>query len=503
MPDDQVDTPIDKPAEDDTVDIETEEGEGEEGTEEKYGLQVLRAIHEHASILLEEYDTMQNVLEHKGVKKHLLTQLERLAECLEETEGIFEKEYPDAEPLEHGVKDMGGEDPVEADSGEGAEGEDIPADEAIEGMSNEKSLKYKKKSANRCDLCGGAADSDDYSADGHYTICDNCMNKLSKKTQNYVTGGDMSDKEAAIRELNSKMKSMQNKNTKNLRPQVKHVCKNCQGTGAQGVKATMAPGTDLGAEEAQKKPGHGGTTDPSNPGDLDMGVEIGHDPGYEEMHQSDPGTDPSTLAPGTDLGFEEYQKGMIGSAAKYLKSDVAEHQGEWSGEKKMDAYHHHKCMMGIHKAFGPMDEQDCDTQVTEPDGNESYKNLKNSKKKDFAPVEAQDDVANVQEPDGNEIYKHLKSISGAAGFLKDLSSADELTDEHRMKALTWHKEIFPIGKEDGEANVNEGMTEGVTPGDIAEKNLPNVHLLKAAFKQQHSDIQVMTEKMNKWINATA
>lgn len=160
---------MDQPPPNPTQDlIDTYKNSSTPSSNEPLGAQVLRRIHEDHSILLQEYDELINILEQEGVKSHLMTILQALAETLEATETIFQSTYahlpgmngeiqeqsmPTEQPMD-GVEDenseavdeeveSGMETPdTEADSSE----EELPTpEEAIEGMKKPNPNRNKKE----------------------------------------------------------------------------------------------------------------------------------------------------------------------------------------------------------------------------------------------------------------------------------------------------------------------------------------------------------------------
>ena len=115
---------------------------------EKYSAQVLRAMHEDFSKILQDYDEMRQMLEHEGIDAHLEKALTSIAEHLEATEELFSEVHADLEPLGGGAgeKDLD-EGESESDVAVDPEGDDDGAvpdasddnvepspDEVIEGM---------------------------------------------------------------------------------------------------------------------------------------------------------------------------------------------------------------------------------------------------------------------------------------------------------------------------------------------------------------------------------
>jgi hypothetical protein len=132
-----------------------QEPEAEQG-QEKYSAQVLRRMHEDASILLEEYDEMRGPLEHPHVDKYLQRKLEGIVSDIEEIEMMWSKHHPDNGPLGPSMDDvpeeMGDNGTMPSDSRE----EELPTpDEAVEGMNAPpRQMKSLKKSL--CPNCNGS-----------------------------------------------------------------------------------------------------------------------------------------------------------------------------------------------------------------------------------------------------------------------------------------------------------------------------------------------------------
>lgn len=162
------DTPGDVPEDPaEGTDLGEEEEKGLEG-EEKYSLQVLKRMHQDASILLEEYDEMSGPLEHEEISAHLQTKLEDLVQDIEEIEGLVDTHHPGTDL---GMGGMGGKEmgAPPGDAGEQEEEAEEPTpEEAMEGMkkppieSKEKRLasRLKRLKARRKALMDPAADTD-------------------------------------------------------------------------------------------------------------------------------------------------------------------------------------------------------------------------------------------------------------------------------------------------------------------------------------------------------
>ena len=110
-----------------------EEPEG--AVEEPYGAQVLRRIYDDYTALIQDYDEMMQVLEHEGVKHHLMSLLTHIADNLQSTEELFSEAYQELGPLNpEGME--GDQVPGDTDEAVGADSqelEEVSPEEAYEG----------------------------------------------------------------------------------------------------------------------------------------------------------------------------------------------------------------------------------------------------------------------------------------------------------------------------------------------------------------------------------
>lgn len=141
LPAQQKAMPEDNPAlaaAEETVETETSEpemSEPEEQVDEKYSAQVLRRMHQDATLLLEDYDSMRGPLEHAEIDGYLQAKLESLVEELEGLEKLFGKHHPDANPLgAGGQKDADTMDDDAVPATDDGEEEEVSEDDSVEGM---------------------------------------------------------------------------------------------------------------------------------------------------------------------------------------------------------------------------------------------------------------------------------------------------------------------------------------------------------------------------------
>ncbi len=178
---------------DDNISLEEEtpsappETAQEDWSQEPFGSQVLKRLHQDKSHLMKEYDGFMGLLDHEPTKGHLGSHMEYLEKFLGDTEKLHGKHYKHLTPIggkaltEDEAEDIGDEleeqtadteeepveeetsgedagtspdDTVEADSS-GDAGDEVSGEEALEGMEKDKkgkSLKVKKKGM--CPDCG-------------------------------------------------------------------------------------------------------------------------------------------------------------------------------------------------------------------------------------------------------------------------------------------------------------------------------------------------------------
>jgi ribosomal protein S15P/S13E len=499
---------INAPEQEESPEVAADTTDVPDEPEEKYSAQVLRRLHQDATILLEEYDEMRQHLEHEEIDDHLQEKLEKLVVEIEEIEALFEKHHPDAEPLE-GAKDLEDDgdmeddsDAVEADS---SEEEEPSAEEALEGMETKRLKGGRKKALTK---------------------------RYGKKGNLGIEDGH----EPGYEELD---KSIDHDGR------------------AEGNDLGIEDGHEPGFEELEK----------------DMGIEDGHEPGYEEFQDI-----------GTPL--EPHEKALVGEAADYLKDLSGAESHEWSDEHRMKSFHYHKslddisrggvkCMKRLgrkslkvgdkvhvanatgagHSADGEvvMIEGGSNSRshagvtmyrVTLDDGRQGLYHESEVSKKSFPEIDKQDDAVEVTEKaldhdgraegndlgieDGHEpgfeelhekgfpevdeqdtmsevteekdLHPHRQAAGEASEFFKDLSQTRHFGMEHAEKCLHHHKALDPIGHE-----VADDMgPEMVEPGDMGEKDMgiedghePGYEEFDKAFPEvenQDDDVEVTEGK---------
>jgi hypothetical protein len=512
-PEAQNPTPGEDPAQYDT---EHDDVDNSPNAEEPVGMQVLRRIHQDHMILMEDYDEMMKPLENEAVKQHLQEQLQRCEEVLSATEKLFASEYKDAEKGLDGADtgeeegegeeeereepEEGEEEEVETDSDDRSEGEPSP-EEAAEAShdkpkmkDDEKGLPRKTDRLNRRQGTARSSAQATHHAQRHGERAD--------RPRSYSQHG-----QAAAR----KEKGMDNMeegdvnygNVKNLRRKYR-----------KGYA-----GEEVGDEHAQKKPGHGGSSE---------GVEGSHKPG-EEAGKPKPGsgrdeiTDEGEHTPGEEAGkpkpgdpLAAHEKGYVGEAHKFLK-EVSE-SPELTQQHRMDAWHYHKTLdpigmvtaaasvggevggvgegggqKGMGKGACPeCGNSPCTCRKAMPGktgavrtGSSRYNQVElASTKKDFEEADEMDEAVNVNEPGEKGIHPHRMAVGAAASFMKELAQTPDFTDDHRKQAFHHHKAL--------DGAISEAQVQ--TPDGAME--MKHLEDLKTVFLEQQKTIAGIASRIN-------
>ncbi len=312
---------------------------------------------------------------------------------------------------------------------------------------------------------------------------------MDENAEEQTEGDSETPEETPPEEVVEGMKSMDVEKVKQLRGQWKR-------KGNLGVEGNQTPGN----EEFDKKPGKQGSNGK-------LGVEGSHNPGFEEF-QKKPGTQGKQFPEAekedaevdvTKKGFPEesnmddrsevqhpdtkglmpHHRKAIGEASDYAR-ELSE-ENDFGEEHRKKSYFHHKMLDNIAEDFSG---SDYGVEGHHEPGMESMH------QKDM-PVENADNEANVQHP----CYKVLKD---ASRHFKALSDERAFGEEHRKACLLAHKALEPFGKEDERAEVTEGNTDDIVPGEMGEKALLP---LKAKLDQRTKMMDDLNEKMNRLLKA--
>ncbi len=468
-------------------------------TEEPLSAQVVRRMHEDASLLLEEYDSWMKILEHKEVKGHLRTILERFVEDLETLEELHAKHHPDLPPLGGGSHDN--DDQTDADSGEV---ERPSADEALEGMEkmDEEDKELEDSPKKGLYLQKWQKELATVERERNFLI-----KKLdeTKRTKVYsLKEKDELDEERKF--LIMRLKDLDLSDTKGMLPGMPSIPGMGMGDldGDDGdEKSTKKKACKPGDEEHQKKPGK--AKKPSTDDANEEGIEGSHKPGEEEKKgkkkglpeggEIEVGSHPEVEsgeeleAPSVHGGspFKEHHIKHLKDASACLKGLAEAH--ELTPEHQMHAFHNHK---NLHEVMSKAFHDDSPVPTAEL----------GEKKKDLDPLSQVKDMMGGDAMGGEggpeegekELHPHHKVIKGCSAFLKGMAHLDpkEFNDGHRGSSLAWHKELDPIANAEHDVEMNEPHNMMGEPG---EKNLPTVEDLTKLFSQQQEDMNKVAKQL--------
>ncbi len=477
-------------------------------TEEPLSAQVVRRMHEDASLLLEEYDSWMKILEHKEVKGHLRTILERFVEDLETLEELHAKHHPDLAPLGGGSPDD--EDQTEADSGEP---ERPTADEALEGMEKmDEEDKDDLENAPKKGLYLKKWQKELATQERERVFLTKRLQAISTAR---VNGKSLKEKEELEEEkkfLKMRLKDLDLGSSKDMMPSM------------PGMGMSDLDGADddksckPGDEEHQKKPGK--AKKPSTADGQEYGFEGSHKPGKEEEdqkkkdkkkglpdggeievgHKPEAEAGEELEAPSVSMGspFKDHHLKHLKDASSCLKglSDVH----ELLPPHQMEAFHHHK---NLHNVMGEAFGDDSPVPTAEI----------GDKKKDLDPLtQVKDMMGGEGGPDEGEekaLHPHHKVIKGASAFLRGIAHLDSkaFSDGHRGSSLAWHKELDPIANQENNVEMNSpgGMGEGAggmgggmqedMMGERDQKDLPSVEDLTKLFTKQQEDMNNVAKQL--------
>ena len=439
------------------ADVPEEIVEEEKGLDEPYGAQVVRRMHEDASLLMKDYDSMMGPLEHAETKSYLEGHLQGLEKHLSGLEKHWAKHYKDLPPLEGAMEADAGEDdpleevkdleddvekdmdtmddnPVPADSEE----DEVPSpEEAYEGsIEGEKGLKRKVKSA--CPECGKQG----------------CSCKKSKSLLVRINKPMIGDRTTAARNLKNSFDKM---------------------------KASGAVATDEGVE----------LEDTQSNRDLLKRLRYRFEQKFLEKDLPVPHGDlsktdvpPPAWEPGAGAkGLEPHESAAVGEASGFLK-DIAQPDSQFGEEERLKSFHYHKSLKAI------ADVGDADSlggDVAAVPGEEIHKSVPGDP--DWAGEEA-------AEP---EHKSHRKACKDASEFLGQAARERAFGDPHREKAMAFHKALEEVVNPAAPVEEEPSAEATFEPGEMGEKDIDGeeeqTKRLKSLLIRQRKEMDDIHRKM--------
>lgn len=501
VPEEELDNEV--PADDDLVD-DVVDGE-EDASDEPFGAQCLRRIHEDLRILMQDYDEMMGPLEHEGVKGHLQKTLEGIEQSLTEVESLWEKHYAELPPLEGAGEEgeEGEEEPeeeAEAEPEEDVEDKDVDSestapvgadsaemeeptpDEAYEASQEDdrdfKALsgrklkevrgKYGKKVKSRKKAMPGEQRAE-------FWIESSAVNQFEKDRWNLDLSTISGPKPVPGRK--DRLLVIVEGSPQAIAEIKKRYMKSLQG------KKAMCP--DCGEEPCVCT------------GEVDT-----KDTGYDnELSNTD--LPPADFKPGVGAkDLDDNERSTVGEAAGFL-GEVGQPNSSFEEEHRFKSYHYHKVMDAIGNVAGSSSMGGDDDAVPGEEEDLNGKRLKNSKTKSHDPNEIHEDVPEELRED--DLPYSRKMCKECSGFFKELAFTKNFGDPHRQKAMTYHQKLTELVGNEGEdiEEVSPDDTDGVEvdnmaadggdhvsePGELDEK------LLRQAFEKQNKDIADLSRKL--------
>lgn len=447
---------------------------------EKYSAQVLRRLHEDASILLEDYDAMRALLENEEIDAHVVSRLEAFVEAMDGAEALMAKHHPSLPPLGQGAAEeleareeskeigheeqesedaateenteVGPEDEAAVEDASGDE-EQPTAEEAVEGMAKGEEEFENKKSMRIPHSKSKDASGHEHGKDGKFTS----------------TGGGGSKKPASDRAIGSRVRyrddageregTITNRAT-DSRGRVYHVdlgehgatfarddqisdvedkkktlakkygkkcacggkCVKCKTKPVAKVKG-MCPACGKSPCICTKKKA---VDNPTVPGNEEHQEKPGHAATAEDI-PTDVGNEAEQPKPGEEeVSLAEHEHAKVGEAATFLKSLTSEH--DFRDEHRMKSYHFHKSIDPIATRFAPAaPEIDMPTQNGNEgmpmEGGKKFPDPKTRLAPSAKPWKSMDDA--LEE----------KSIPGDQQWIQE----EAAEPEHMSKSMQWHK----------------------------------------------------------------
>ena len=404
-------------------DNETMDGEPRE---EMYGAQVLRAFHRDHLAIMQDYDAMIGPLENPKVRKMVEKKIMQVDKDLTECEAIFASEYPDYEPL---TKD---DEAVEADSGEEA----LPSPEQVaEGMATKeldekatKDLRAKYKTKPE----------DDWKRCGRYERCKKEMcPKCGKEDCGCSASKDMAEEVEEVRgDLEETGEELED--VEEMQPYEKAHIKNAFNF------LTHAMGSQDWTDDHRMEAYHHGKNL------LSMaGV-------HQDLSMVPPGTHvpPAVWKPGAGA-----IKGMPSDDISPEKARAILHDGEVNGKPLTDDQ---RRMFGAAASRGEKSIEGDDAKAFSDESME--------------PQHSMNIGANWR-----------KMCKGAGEYMMELSKTHIMTDMHRTKGMSWHKQMSMYSNDEMEAGA-AGPEQGSDAMDAAKG-------LKATFTKQGEMLANLLKKL--------
>lgn len=446
----------------------------DQGQQEKYGAQVLRRLHQDAALLLGEYDDFINLLESDKVSKLLTGKLEHLVDMLEEIEGLFAAEYPEAAPLE------GFDTFDETPNDMGPEGEEV-VEEAIEETAegDEKDVGVGIEMDDRGERAVAGDSDEEY-------IEDEETPELPSEMEEDVEEESWAETKN-LKSLRGKYKSKPHEPSRGKVPRTQLA----RPKGTNPVPKT----SDAPALRIPRSAGNKGFEEIA-----DQESETCEGCGQEQCQ-----CEPEEIQQEIADSFASHEKASIGEAAGFLSQ--LSNEMNYGDEHRMNSWHYHKTLdgiVGLREANEMLNEgTDIPPAEWEPGAGAKGIHVPKIKKpisptRTAAPAPAADSQVNQAtvagggpranngntgsvwdddvshdiglQGEGGMWGQQLKMCKDASSFFRELSQTRDFGDPHREKCKYWHRNLEPLSKEEDidEEDIEEEMENG--DEEVMEEN---------------------------------
>lgn len=207
----------------------------------------------------------------------------------------------------------------------------------------------------------------------------------------------------------------------------------------------------------------------------------------EPMSETTDPARPSSAALHTKA-LEGHEKPIVSEAAQHLKQ-LSESPG-MDQEARFKSYHYHKQLENLSGMTGMKDHLpgDAETERLSDPNQPIQKGVR-----DVTPD--MEDLSPDEDDDGKSMHHHRKTMHTASQFLKALAYSKDFGDPHRMEALTHHKALDEISRDEQpqETPAEQPVEDTPEPGEMGEKALD---MLKAMVLEQEKTISKLTNSLS-------
>jgi hypothetical protein len=219
-------------------------------------------------------------------------------------------------------------------------------------------------------------------------------------------------------------------------------------------------------------------------------------------------------------GLDDYENDQVSEAAKFLKQ-LSEPESEFGERERMESYHHHKTLGGIHTKIAPLAAAAIGGAVggAMSGGDKDLPGEPGWEAEEALEPEHKDAALDEYE---TKVSKYAKAIGEASEFFGKVSNEKAFGDEHRYKSHHYHKvldelvnggeekkDVDPLLDEVPNEEGKELPEDDAMVGEMGEKSVkrkkqmdsddkePEPDALKAIFQEQQKKIKQLAAKVGR------